>query len=313
MIISLLKSCTVMSNMVGPHNKDRLPRLKSFNKRKCAELIYLLENTKKERLATLLYPTITIFCLVVVLALLHRQSDINILMLFTFLQTRSADSNTETPVVSDTREPHLTPPGSKLVPFSRYPHVAISALSTWDPTRISWNVFIAFIFGMLAATFRRSISGILHKFGTYMWFWKIKSLSMYIHWLQRKGHSRTARTIHNGWTEHLQELGLLLQSKNHIIYSDNSTEECTPHENHGDVDGNFWELPPAEAHHHNTSFWLHPATPDSTNVQMLTRFIQKLNNLGKIVYICHTQKVPCFFDCQKTQDSKATRWMQDTS
>jgi hypothetical protein len=34
MIISLLQSCTVvMSNTAGPHNKDRLPRLKSFNKR----------------------------------------------------------------------------------------------------------------------------------------------------------------------------------------------------------------------------------------------------------------------------------------
>jgi hypothetical protein len=93
---------------------------------------------------------------------------------------------------------------------------------------------------MLAATFRRSISAILHKFGIYMWFWKIKSLSMYIHCLRRKDRSRTAHTIHNGWTEHLQELGLLLQSQNHTIYSDNSTEECTPHENHGDVDGNFW-------------------------------------------------------------------------
>jgi hypothetical protein len=43
------------------------------------------ENTKEERLAGLLYPTITVVCLVVVLALLYKQQEFNIVRILNLL------------------------------------------------------------------------------------------------------------------------------------------------------------------------------------------------------------------------------------
>jgi hypothetical protein len=69
--------------LLHAHNEDRLPHNDKMHCReKGAHLNYHSKNSKEERLVGSLYPTITIFCLVVVLALLPKQQEFNIVKTF---------------------------------------------------------------------------------------------------------------------------------------------------------------------------------------------------------------------------------------